>query len=89
MSSSAALYQPLRGDRSGSSYSTSTHSPPDMGKNVLPGTQARAVDGQGYVHDDDDDNRSSLSSYDQTGVKNIEAISQTWTRWSLICAYIG
>ncbi|KAL8927527.1 MAG: hypothetical protein Q9208_002332 [Pyrenodesmia sp. 3 TL-2023] len=60
-----------------------------MGKDVLPGTQSRGVDGQGYVHDDDDDDRSSLSSYYQAGVKNIEAISQTWTKWSLICAYIG
>ena len=23
------------------------------------------------------------------GVKNIEAISQTWTKWSLISAYVG
>jgi hypothetical protein len=39
------------------------------------------------VHDDD---RSSLSSYDaQVGVKNIEAISQTWTQWALISAYLG
>ncbi|KAL8937589.1 MAG: hypothetical protein Q9211_003606 [Gyalolechia sp. 1 TL-2023] len=37
----------------------------------------------------DDDDQSSLDSYQQTGVKNIEAISQTWTRWSLISAYLG
>ena len=37
-----------------------------------------------------EDDRYSLSSEDtQTGVKNIEAISQTWTRWSLITAYLG
>jgi len=36
------------------------------------------------------DDRSSLSSYEaQTGVKNIEAISQTWTRTSLVAAYVG
>ena len=40
-----------------------------------------------YVHDDD---RLSLSSDDtQVGVKNIEAISQTWTKWSLFSAYLG
>ncbi|KAL8841473.1 MAG: hypothetical protein Q9170_000936 [Blastenia crenularia] len=33
--------------------------------------------------------QSSLSSHEQTGVKNIEAISQTWTRWSLVSAYLG
>lgn len=34
---------------------------------------------------------SSTSSDDdaQAGVKNIEIISQTWTKWSLLCAYIG
>ncbi|KAL8676170.1 MAG: hypothetical protein Q9186_007288 [Xanthomendoza sp. 1 TL-2023] len=38
----------------------------------------------------DDDGQSSLSSHDaQHGVKNIEAISQTWTKWSLITAYVG
>ncbi|KAI4169854.1 MAG: hypothetical protein LQ343_005403 [Gyalolechia ehrenbergii] len=36
-----------------------------------------------------DDDQSSLDSYEQTGVKNIEAISQTWTRWSLVSAYLG
>ena len=37
------------------------------------------------------DDRSSLSSDDdpQAGVKNIEAISQTWTKWSLVFAYVG
>ena len=40
-----------------------------------------------YMHEDD---RSSLSSDDtQIGVKNIEAISQTWTKWSLFSAYLG
>ncbi|KAI4182065.1 MAG: hypothetical protein L6R41_006231 [Letrouitia leprolyta] len=37
----------------------------------------------------DADDRSSLDSYEQTGVKSIEAISQTWTRVSLISAYLG
>ncbi|KAL8723051.1 MAG: hypothetical protein Q9225_000593 [Loekoesia sp. 1 TL-2023] len=36
-----------------------------------------------------DDDQSSLRSDEQAGVKNIEAISQTWTRWSLISAYLG
>lgn len=40
--------------------------------------------------DQGDDDRSSLSSYDvQHGVKNIEAISQTWTTWALVAAYVG
>ena len=39
------------------------------------------------THEDD---HSSVSSHDaQLGVKHIEAISQTWTRWSLISAYVG
>ena len=44
---------------------------------------------QSFIPHDDD--RSSLNSYDsvQAGVKNIEAISQTWTRWSLVSAYLG
>ena len=34
--------------------------------------------------------RASFSSDEtQTGVKNIEAVSQTWTQWSLIAAYVG
>lgn len=39
----------------------------------------------------DGDDRSSLSSDDdaQAGVKNIEAISQTWTKGALVSAYIG
>lgn len=39
----------------------------------------------------DHDDRSSLSSDEdaQAGVKNIEVISQIWTKWSLISAYIG
>lgn len=36
------------------------------------------------------DDRSSLSSDGkQTGVKAIEAISQAWTQWSLVSAYVG
>ncbi|KAL8999091.1 MAG: hypothetical protein Q9169_001979 [Polycauliona sp. 2 TL-2023] len=37
-----------------------------------------------------DDDRSSLSSDDaQVGVKNIEAISQIWSKWALVAAYVG
>ncbi|KAL8735893.1 MAG: hypothetical protein Q9181_002620 [Wetmoreana brouardii] len=43
------------------------------------------IQGQDY----NDDDRSSLSSYEQNGVKNIEAISQTWTKGSLAIAYSG
>ena len=47
-------------------------------------------------HDEDEpnveheDDRSSLTSNAaQSGVKNIEAVSQTWTQSSLIAAYFG
>ena len=41
-----------------------------------------------YVPSEDD--RSSMSSYHaQAGVKGIEAISQTWTKWALVSAYLG
>lgn len=37
-----------------------------------------------------EEDRSSLSSDGtQAGVKNIEAVSQTWTHWPLIAAYLG
>ncbi|KAL8658071.1 MAG: hypothetical protein Q9226_001303 [Calogaya cf. arnoldii] len=53
-----------------------------------PISSGRVVHEQGYSQDDDD--RSSLSSHDlQHGVKNIEAISQTWTKWALVSAYVG
>ena len=37
------------------------------------------------------EDRLSLSSDDdvQAGVKAIEAVSQTWSKWSLITAYFG
>ena len=53
------------------------------------------VEGERYGKDHpgavENDERSSLSSHDdaQIGVKNIEAISQTWTTWSITSAYIG
>ena len=39
----------------------------------------------------DQDEGSSVSSDDdaQAGVRNIEIISQTWTKWSLLSAYAG
>ncbi len=38
----------------------------------------------------EEDDRSSLSSYEaHAGVKGIEAISSTWSKWALIFAYIG
>lgn len=37
-----------------------------------------------------EESQSSLSSDEtQTGVKNIELVSQTWTKWSLVAAYLG
>ncbi|KAL9614614.1 MAG: hypothetical protein Q9167_000902 [Letrouitia subvulpina] len=35
------------------------------------------------------DGEFSLKPSDQAGVETIEAISQAWTKWSLIAAYIG
>ena len=50
----------------------------------------RIPDDKGQDHVRSEDDRSSISSYEtQNGVKNIEAISQTWTKWSLISAYVG
>ena len=37
----------------------------------------------------EDAQSSSSSDATQTGVKNIEAISQTWTQSSLVAAYLG
>ena len=36
-----------------------------------------------------DDQFSLISDATPTGVKNIEAVSQTWTQSSLIAAYLG
>ena len=36
-----------------------------------------------------EDDSSISSDQTQDGVKRIEAISQTWTKWSLIVAYVG
>ena len=44
-------------------------------------------------HDDDDDDDDMRSSADSTetqrGVKRVEAVSQTWTKWGLVWAYVG
>ena len=43
-----------------------------------------------YINEGHPDDRTSLGlDRVQAGVNNIEAISQTWTRWSLIFAYLG
>lgn len=45
---------------------------------------------QDEPNEDHEDDRSSLTSdVRQSGVKNIEAVSQTWTQSSLIAAYLG
>ena len=54
----------------------------------VPATMQPQDKGHAYVRDADD--QFSLSSSEpQAGVRNIEAISQTWTKWSLIVAYLG
>ena len=53
-----------------------------------PSTRASPKDST-LVNYHDDDQSSLSSSDDQVGVKNIEVVSQTWTKWSLIAAYAG
>ena len=49
-----------------------------------------AHDEKGQLNINHEDDQSSFSSDEtQTGVKGIEAVSQTWTEWSLIAAYLG
>ena len=38
---------------------------------------------------DEEDQASLSSDATQAGVKNIEAVSQTWTQSSLVAAYFG
>ena len=43
-----------------------------------------------HINVQGEEDQTSLSSdTTQTGVKNIEAISQTWTQSSLVAAYFG
>ena len=42
-----------------------------------------------HDHGDNDDQSSLHSNDTQAGVKNIEAISRSWSKWSLISAYVG
>ena len=45
---------------------------------------------QDQVNVEHEDDQSSMNSdATQTGVKNIEAVSQAWTQSSLIAAYLG
>lgn len=48
------------------------------------GSSSRADEG---VEDSDDDDESHYSA--QVGVKRLEAISSTWSRWGLFAAYFG
>lgn len=58
---------------------------------ATPGNKAPAYHYQKHhLNQDNEDDQSSLTSdATQTGVKNIEAVSQTWTQSSLIAAYLG
>ncbi len=49
------------------------------------------IPNKAHAYLDDGGDSSSLNSNEdaQAGVKNIEAISQTWTKWSLVSAYVG
>ncbi|KAM0796047.1 hypothetical protein BDR22DRAFT_812634 [Usnea florida] len=46
-------------------------------------------DAPARYRDSEDDSSSVISDVPQAGVKNIEAVSQTWTQSSLIAAYLG
>lgn len=47
-------------------------------------------DGGRVMSHEDDDTRSSTDSVEtQTGVKKVEAVSMTWSKWGLIIAYVG
>ena len=57
---------------------------------VAPGNSLPAHGDQDQISVDHEDDQSSFTSdATQTGVKNIEAVSQTWTQSSLIAAYLG
>lgn len=57
-----------------------------------PSPSPPADDDKSHGHEENrDDYPDSIGSYHdiQAGVQIIEAISQTWTQWSLISAYVG
>ena len=57
---------------------------------AIPPKMFPAHDHQARVDVQHEDDQSSLTSdATQTGVKSIEAVSQTWTQSSLIAAYLG
>ncbi|KAL2036510.1 hypothetical protein N7G274_010740 [Stereocaulon virgatum] len=57
----------------------------EVAKGHLPSRNNKHQSAEEYEYDS-----ASVSSDEaQIGVKNIEAVSQTWTQWSLIAAYLG
>ena len=59
-----------------------------MGESVEANTNTRP-DGDQTAPDDACSQSSMTSDDTQNGVKGIEAVSQTWTKWSLVVAYLG
>jgi hypothetical protein len=57
----------------------------DVAKGHIPSRNNKDQSAEEYEYD----SASIKSDETQTGVKNIEAVSQTWTQWSLIAAYLG
>ena len=57
----------------------------DVATGDVPSRNNKDLSAEEYEHD----SASVDSDETQTGVKNIEAVSQTWTQWSLIAAYLG
>ena len=56
----------------------------------MPEDNVSAPYNKNHVNVPDEEDRASLSSdATQVGVKNIEAVSQTWTQSSLVAAYLG
>lgn len=69
----------------------------DPAKGPAPGAAAADEDKNGGVaaasvdlerRSLNDDTESTVSSA-QEGVKRIEAVAMSWSKWGLICAYIG
>jgi hypothetical protein len=60
-------------------------------KDFNAGVQPTGKRGLGQVPDSDVERASTTGSVGsaQDGVKRIEAVSSTWTKWGLIFAYIG
>lgn len=61
-----------------------------MAAEILPDNRVSTPHTKTHVNGEHENDRTSFSSdAPQTGVKNIELVSQTWTQSSLVVAYLG